>query len=269
MNNLENNRLKEFIKNSVSSIQKSYDNHIVGLTKKYQKKYNFDMKNSSTHNNQADAFKHAFLSAEGSCFGSNSLSFAGGWSHEISGFIHKQPMSEFFMDSTNNEIGRRIGLEVKKELGHVNKLDLIKNREKYYDLIAEKIMKKMKSGELVTDVNDKRIQKQVEKYENFKKYTKDMLKYNPSPTGFATNIDESLLNLENRVFYDKEINPNETNDKEVLNKVIGQYFDNGKRIPSKEELNQQVASGDLIYVQDYSRSDGTKVSGYYRTHKNK
>ena len=77
------------------------------------------------------------------------------------------------------------------------------------------------------------------------------------------------MTLENRVFYDKEINPNETNDKEVLNKVIGQYFDNGKHIPSKEELNQQVASGDLIYVQDYSRSDGTKVSGYYRTHKNK
>lgn len=44
-------------------------------------------------------------------------------------------------------------------------------------------------------------------------------------------------------------------------------YENVKKYP--KNMFKQVASGDLIYVQDYSRSDGTKVSGYYRTHKNK
>jgi len=33
---------------------------------------------------------------------------------------------------------------------------------------------------------------------------------------------------------------------------------------SRKELDKQVISGDLIYVENYTKADGTKVSGYYR-----
>ena len=37
---------------------------MVAATKKYQKKYDFDSGvNNSTHNNEADAFKHTFMQA--------------------------------------------------------------------------------------------------------------------------------------------------------------------------------------------------------------
>ena len=32
----------------------------------------------------------------------------------------------------------------------------------------------------------------------------------------------------------------------------------------KADLDEQVKSGGLIYVDNYERADGTKVSGYYR-----
>ena len=32
----------------------------------------------------------------------------------------------------------------------------------------------------------------------------------------------------------------------------------------KADLDKQVKSGGLIYVDNYERADGTKVSGYYR-----
>ncbi len=31
-----------------------------------------------------------------------------------------------------------------------------------------------------------------------------------------------------------------------------------------ENLDKRVKSGDLIYVDDYTRADGTKINGYYR-----
>lgn len=34
---------------------------------------------------------------------------------------------------------------------------------------------------------------------------------------------------------------------------------------SKDDLKQRVQSGELIYVHNYERQDGTKVSGYYRS----
>ena len=44
---------------------------------------------------------------------------------------------------------------------------------------------------------------------------------------------------------------------------MDQYYGNGT-MPTKEELDKRVHVGELIYVEEYTRSDGTKVSGYYR-----
>lgn len=35
-------------------------------------------------------------------------------------------------------------------------------------------------------------------------------------------------------------------------------------MPTEKNLNKRVQSGELIYVEDYTRGNGTKVHGYYR-----
>ena len=44
-----------------------------------------------------------------------------------------------------------------------------------------------------------------------------------------------------------------------------QIYDN-KELPAKEELDKKISSGELVHVDNYTRSDGTKVSGYYRAY---
>lgn len=45
---------------------------------------------------------------------------------------------------------------------------------------------------------------------------------------------------------------------------IEQIIDSDWQIPTKENLDKRVQSGELIYVEDYTRGNGTKVHGYYR-----
>ena len=49
----------------------------------------------------------------------------------------------------------------------------------------------------------------------------------------------------------------------LIDAYIKQYVSD-KKMPTKEELDKRVYLGNLIYVEEYTRSDGTKVSGYYR-----
>ena len=39
-------------------------------------------------------------------------------------------------------------------------------------------------------------------------------------------------------------------------------------MPTKETLDERVHTGELVYVSEYTRGDGTKVSGYYRSYPN-
>lgn len=38
----------------------------------------------------------------------------------------------------------------------------------------------------------------------------------------------------------------------------------GKGLPTIKNLNKRVSNNELIYVESYTKTDGTKVSGYYR-----
>ena len=42
-------------------------------------------------------------------------------------------------------------------------------------------------------------------------------------------------------------------------------IDNINNITIKMKANQAVQSGGMIYVQPYTRADGTSVKGYYRS----
>ena len=53
-------------------------------------------------------------------------------------------------------------------------------------------------------------------------------------------------------------------NKDQYDHMFEQYYANGEKFPSRSDLDRRVRLGELIYVENYTRSDGTKVSGYYR-----
>ena len=79
------------------------------------------------------------------------------------------------------------------------------------------------------------------------------------------NPDE-IFNTKNRVLYKGELNINDLKkDTDLYNLYIDNIIDKNP-MPSKKELDKRTRIGELIYVKSYTRSDGTKVSGYYRTY---
>ena len=139
------------------------------------------------------------------------------------------------MDLWNNFIGREIADDIKK----VWVKSLYNLPQEYIeDMIAQSVVTKMKQGELITNPSDKRSFWKM-KYERIKP--------------------------EDKVFYKGEY---DSLDEEAQEKYLKQYskqlVENNWKIQDKSELDKKVLSGDLIYVNAYTKADGTKVSGYYR-----
>lgn len=106
-------KTKQFFENQ-------FNRYIVNKVNHYQKKYGFDMQNGSTHNNEADAFKHTFASALVSIEESSTAAFGGGWYHEITN--KNNNWDELRMDTNNNKVGREIANKMrhtKISLGHI------------------------------------------------------------------------------------------------------------------------------------------------------
>jgi len=212
---------------------------VLDATRKAQQKYGFDMTKregaySNTHNNEADAFKHAYLSWL------LSYKYGGDFVAEQLGNMHENetpnaPYGERNMDLWNNAMGREIAYDMKRELGE--DYDLLGD-DWASDYASRKIYEKMQNGELITNPNDRR------KYEN---------------------LELELLNEKDRIFSDGEF---KNFDEKVQALKMSQYMDyivdNNWEAPTEKNLNKRVQSGELIYVENYERSDGTKVHGYYR-----
>lgn len=155
-NNIENLKKQyttfaEMIK--FKSKQEEFNDRMVKATRKYQQIYNFEISNKKGHeywNNEADAFKHTFGSALMVFEMGNLGSFAGGVYHELK--TNRNPKGEWNMDSWNNNQGREIAKEIKKEYGELNFIKLPK--EKQEDIIAHKVMVRMKNGDLITSPNN-------------------------------------------------------------------------------------------------------------------
>lgn len=208
-------------------------------TRKAQQKYGFDMTKheysySNTHNNEADAFKHAYMSWFLAWYVSDKKSKELGDMHEDE--TPNAPAYERNMDLWNNEIGREIAYEMKNKYG---KAAGILGPEWASEIASEMIWKKMQQGDLITNpFKDKRRYKNMELErlnENDRIYTEDEFR----------NFDEKTKAL----YQDR-----------YMNYVI----DNNWEIPSAKNLDKKVLSGELIYVDDYTKADGTKVHGYYR-----
>ena len=152
------------MKNFLKDVSKNYSSEIYAKTKKYQKDYGFEIGKGSqdTWNNESDAFKHTFGSADlaikmGDLFSKKQFD-----KHEAD-MGDKNPKGEKNMDLWNNHQGRQIAKEIKKEYNFLERLKMIHSGE-MDDIIAEKVVNKMNKGELITHPSDKR------------SYEKDLLK---------------------------------------------------------------------------------------------
>jgi len=82
------------------------------------------------------------------------------------------------------------------------------------------------------------------------------------------NPDE-IFDIKNRVLYRGEINPDNLEEGTPLyNLYIDNIIDKNP-MPTKKEVDKRTRIGELIYIDEYTRSDGTKVSGYYRSYPQK
>ncbi len=211
-----------------------FNNIVLDATRKAQQKYGFEIGTGehATWNNEADAFKHAYMQWFLGFFFNDSIAKEYGDMHENE--TPNAPSGERNMDLWNNAIGREIALDMRKKYTSVINF----NNESISDIASEIIYNKMKNGELITDPSDPR------RFEN--------MKY-------------ERIKDKDKVFFKGEYDTLSEEDQEkFLKQYSRQLVDNGWKIQTKEELDRQVLSGDLIYVNNYTKADGTKVSGYYR-----
>lgn len=82
------------------------------------------------------------------------------------------------------------------------------------------------------------------------------------------NPDE-VFDIKNRVLYQGEINPKDLEEGTPLYDLYLDQLLDKNPMPAKKELDKRTRIGELIYVKEYTRSDGTKVSGYYRAYPQK
>ena len=218
--------------------REQFNKFIDSETKKYQKKYGFEIGTNNsihdTHNNEADAFKHAFMQSWLAFnFGKIISKTLGDWHEYVEGPKQKQPKGEFDMDLWNNKAGREISDEIKAE----GKTRLIK-RSDINDLIAEKIMQRMRAGQLIT------------KPGTAPKNPKGM------PTGFASSIS----------FDNEQSDPYELRARRLEELMVPQ----NERIKRVHEMinntsKEKANSSGPIHVTSYTRSDGVTVKSHYRS----
>lgn len=202
-------------------------------TYKAQKKYGFEIGigEHATWNNEADAFKHAYMQWHLSWYYGRDIAKQLGDMHEDE--TPNAPVGERNMDLWNNAIGREIAFEMQQKPDW----DLL-GEEKLSEIASQKIYEKMQQGELITSPNDKR------KFENM-----ELERLTEADRGYSNsefkNFDEQTKEL-------------------YMQKYLDDAISNNWQTNTEDNLKKKVASGEYIYVENYARSDGSRVHGYYR-----
>lgn len=209
------------------------------------KKYGFDIGTGehATWNNEADAFKHTYM-------GADLVLKMGQIPSLILGIIHENqtpnnPQGEWNMDSWNNNQGREIAREIKKEYGSNFEKFTQKERE---NIIADKVMQKMKNGELITHPDDNR------KYEGWlENAVNNNNKRNESrTTGQAAPIEHIFSPQEIGKMTPEEFSRNEKTIMEQLKK--GQILSEGNNNISNID---KFSPNDIVL---YTREDIDKMT---------
>ena len=93
----------------------------------------------------------------------------------------------------------------------------------------------------------------------------DAVEYKPNRLEGQVNMNIDFKDIDtNRIFTNEEIGQMSTDEYSRLENFINQQVAAGKVMP-EAQAKQQVQAGNLIYVNSYTRSDGTEVRGYYRS----
>jgi len=93
----------------------------------------------------------------------------------------------------------------------------------------------------------------------------DAVEYKPNRLEGQVNMNIDFKDIDtNRIFTNEEIGQMSQDEYSRLESFINQQVAAGRVMP-EAQAKQQVQAGNLIYVNSYTRSDGTKVKGYYRS----
>ena len=266
---------------------KKYNNYIFDATTKYQKQYGFDIGTGAhaTWNNEADAFKHTYMQAQLALWaGKHAAKFAGDF-HEWQGNKDMgQSKGEENMDKWNNAQGREIAKEIILEYG----AGAMVPSRKINDIIARKVMERMKSGKLITTPNDTRIYEEGVITGNAapiqQSFTREQIGSMP-PDEFQENLPLIEQQLKDGLIkpqaqdYSGYLNPVSGNSKlfsrELISQMSGDEYTANESaimaqlqaigIPTDNELETASLRCGTVYVKPYTRADGTEVRGYYRS----
>ena len=177
--------------------EKKFSKHIESQVRHYQKLYKFDMPNNSTHNNEADAFKHTFMQAVLALYGTQNFAKFLGDMHERDGnILNSQPRGEEIMDQHNNAQGREIAKEIISQYSWIIKSPA--TMPFAYNLIAKNVYKRMQQGKIILDPSGrtklKNHKENLDKHGNTT-YEKNYLLSNPPQNnlGTVTEILQVLL----------------------------------------------------------------------------
>lgn len=197
-----------------------FSNKMINDTIKYQQKYGFEIgQNNSTWNNEADAFKHAYMQAILALRTNEQIAKFLGDSHEKSGVDKGQPQGEDNMDRWNNKQGRNIAKEIIKEYGFNAKLYPNATLE---NIIAEKIIKQMQNGDLITKPSDTREYKEHIHGQGTKIFTREEIDQ-MSLEEFSKNEEAIMKQLK-----DKGIPTNREFEKSSKSKTATKMKSSGK-----------------------------------------
>ena len=189
-----------------------------------QKKFNFD----TIHNGDVDAFRHLYSSAMLTIeYGKFADTFFG----DLYEIANKNPSKEKIMDFYNNQVGQEIGENISKNIKSLK----FKNKYELKKYIAYEVEQAIKNKKAITSLSDKRI----------------------------TNTLENMPDHPLRIYTREEIDKMTTSEFSKNEKNIFKQLKN-YGIPKNIEAEERVKTGDLIYVNSYTRDDGTEVNGYYR-----
>lgn len=231
----------------INIARKIYNDEIVRKTMHYQKQYGFKLNSRPGHelwNVEGDAFKHAYMGVDMALNLGHLPSLAIGIYHENE--TPNNPAGEWNMDSWNNNKGREVAKEIQKEYG--DKFFKF-TKQQQDDIKAEKIMQKMKNGELIISPKDSR------KFNGFiEKVFNNSSDLTGKPLGFAMPINTSFIE---QILQDLPQNKapkiSESPSKQEIKKFVNPVTGDSK-IFTREKLDKMDSEGfskneDAIFAQ--------------------
>ena len=226
---------------------------------RYHEKYGFDTgEKNTTYNNEGDAFKHTFMQAD------LALRWTGIDIAKKIGNKHENDNTENDprernMDLWNNNQGRLIAQEINREHPNWRKLD----SAQVDDIIAEKIMQRMNSGNLITDINSKKVFKESpEDKENvdLKEYVKQKI-INKIKSNFTEILNKRSLedqfiknayDIVDRKYNhpDLILSPEQYFDQKIRKQVMNKYYPHHNYDNGIDNGRWVTINGNHVFLKD-------------------